>query len=272
MADLSKLGHLVPPAGAARDEVDPVEASLASTPRFTVYATRRRGYERPSIGRVSDAGVLRNLSESGGWLHADGRVLANGPCTGFLAFLIVPEMAPVVVAQAEAIAAIAPGRARADAALPDGRTYEVDARHDPWGDPDDPRWSGPNQIAGRAVRDAGWVRLTTRRDRGVKEILVEPGEHASPFEQHLVALARKLGCRIVSSAPDVDPINVFDPAGEAIGSGPDRSDIPAHRSLGSVPVLRPRDLATWLGLRVDKDEDGARAEGSNDATMPAPGY
>ncbi|AWN37658.1 hypothetical protein [Methylobacterium radiodurans] len=272
MADLSELGHLVPPAGAPRDEVDPTEASPASAPRFTVYAPRRRGCGSPSIGRVSDTGVLRNLSESGGWLHEDGRVLANGPCTGFHAFLIVPEMAPVVVAQAEAIAVIAPGVGGADAALPDGCAYEVDARHDPWGDPDDPRWGGHNQIAGRAVRDAGWVRLTTRRNRGVKEILVEPGEHASPFEEHLVALARKLVCRIVSSAPDVGPITVFDPAGEAIGTGPGRSDIPAHRSLGSVPVLRPRDLATWLDLRVDNDEDGARAEGPDDATIPTRGY
>ncbi|MGW9820260.1 hypothetical protein ACUXK4_002831 [Methylorubrum extorquens] len=267
MTDLSELGHLVPPADATRDDVDPAEASPASAPRFTVYAPRRRGCASPSIGRVGDAGVLCDLSESGGWLHADGRVLANGPCTGFIAFLIVPEMAPVVVAQARAIAAIALAVERAGVALLDGR-----AQHDPWGDPDDPRWGGPNQVAGRAVRDAGWVRLTTRRDRCVKEILVEPGEHASPFEEHLVALARKLGCRIVSSAPDLGPITVFDPAGEGIGSGPDRSDIPAHPFLGSVPVLRPRDLAAWSGLGVDDDEDGARADGPDDATIPTRGF
>lgn len=285
MADLSDLGQLAPPAGSAGDDGAPVPAAAVSATRLSLYAPRRRGWAVPMAGRITDADVLRNLSENGGWLHQDGRLVANGPCTGFHAFLIVPGMTHVVVAQVQAVAAITTEAEKLGRAPAGGRMDEDSKPHDRWSDPDDPSWGRPNREAGRAIREAGWVRLTMRRDRGAKEIIVGPDDHASPIKDHLLALAKKLGRRIVSVDPEGGPVTLFNPAAEGIEPKPDHDEIADHPLLSLIPGFKSYDFDTGeieiegrgrvvMGAPVHPafDDRGGKAEEPDDVDGPSHGF
>ncbi|CAO4170462.1 hypothetical protein CLBKND_01598 [Methylorubrum aminovorans] len=181
---------------------EPLRAS--PEPRFTRFMPAPRGRIEPSAGTVGDREAVHALAVGGGgWLHTDGRIVANGSASGTSALRVIPEMVPLLDRlEAEVAAVEASRRSEREAMLADylasGRTEDEfhfdDADHDYAAQiaADHP---GPDVEA--ELGRAGWISLDLRRDRGVKEIRVTGQRSASAsHDPHLSVLADLLGARL----------------------------------------------------------------------------
>ncbi|KQP51148.1 hypothetical protein ASF41_13255 [Methylobacterium sp. Leaf111] len=206
----------------------------ATDTRYTPFAPRQRGPMRPALGPVTDASVLAALAASGsGWLHRDGRVLADGGCTGFSAHVMVPDTNHILVAHLKAIADLIKAAEEGRTAAPGEPVIEVGEGYERRSIRDGYGWVGPDRAAQKAIREAGWAKLTLRRDRGVKEILIGPRDKEARFEKHLAKIATHLGCRVGAASPEAKTATIFDSAGEegsvALAEGeiaPHMEDVP----------------------------------------------
>lgn len=193
---------------AAMDEAllrsDEPHPAASSEPRYTRFLPAPRGRMEPVAGTIGDRDAVHALAVSGGgWLHADGRIVANGSASGMNPLCIILEMTPVIERLAGEVAAVeALRQADRDALLAEylatGRTEDEfhfdDADHDYAAEiaKDHP---GPD-VEGELGR-AGWIALDLWRDRGVKEIRVTGQRVASAsHEEHLSALADLLEARL----------------------------------------------------------------------------
>ncbi len=208
MAEVSGLRQLARAGGsAAMDETqfandEPVPRSDAVG--VTRWLPRQRGTVQPVLGTVGDPAALRALTLSdGGWLHEDGRLVADGTFRANDALRVAPEMAAVFERLDAEVKAVEASREAAwDALLAHYQSMGLsencligDCQEHGYVDDIDERHPMPDHRAEFAR--AGWIRLAMSRQGDAKMISVrsEPAEGRS-YEDHLLALSGALRCQV----------------------------------------------------------------------------
>jgi hypothetical protein len=184
-------------------------------PRFTPFVPAPRGRSAPVVGTIEERDTLRALAQSGGgWLHKDGRIVANGSLFGVDALRTLPELAPLLERlDGEAVAAKAAKETERDELLAGylakGKTdddFLDDAQESDLYDQLDQDHPGPD-VAGELER-AGWISLRLRQDRGVKEVAVSGRQSESPAHAgHLETLCSRLGCTLNGRSPKANVVD-----------------------------------------------------------------
>ncbi|MBE7198235.1 MAG: hypothetical protein INR70_10585 [Parafilimonas terrae] len=212
LSGLRNIAKAVP--SEAMDELVPQNPNPPVHPQFKPetregWGPRQRGHMQPVLGTIDDEDALRALTLSGtGWLHKDGRFVANGTFDERETLRVAPDMAPVYERyEAERAAVDARKKAEWDVLLllhgTMDKLIEANEEHDYVSRVRENNLY-PNILS--AIADAGWIKLRLWRPEGEKHITAErkPTED-NLYEPHLVALCEKLGGKLHNPAVKVSP-------------------------------------------------------------------
>lgn len=212
---LRNIARAVP--SEAMDELVPQDPNPPVHPVFPKpkpetregWGPRQRGHVQPVLGTIDDEAALRALTLSlTGWLHKDGRFVANGTFDEQETLRVAPDMA-FVYERHEAERAEVDTRKKAEwdvLLLLHGsmeKLIEANEEHDYVSRV---RRNNLYPHLPYAIADAGWIKLRLWRPEGEKHITAErkPTED-NPYEPHLVALCEKLGGKLHNPAVKVSP-------------------------------------------------------------------